>query len=160
MSAEDFALVREALDELRVKLHERVSIGGLEACWDWKGPKDQKGYGMIWDRVRKRSHRAHRAAYEAWHALIPAGLTLDHLCRNRACCNPRHLEPVTNAENILRGESFSAENAIKTHCPRGHEFTPENTITTKQGWRECRMCANRQARDWKRAQRAMGNPCR
>jgi hypothetical protein len=69
-------------------------------------------------------------------------LVLDHLCRNRRCVNPEHLEIVTSVENVMRGEGFGPKNAAKTHCDKGHEFTPENTYirTRAQGGRECRAC--------------------
>jgi hypothetical protein len=70
---------------------------------------------------------------------IPEGKQLDHLCRNRACINPEHLEPVTAKENILRGESFSAKNARKTHCIHGHELSGDNLRILKHG-RVCLEC--------------------
>lgn len=105
-------------------------------CWRWVGMKDGTGYG------RYDGAAAHRWAYEFLRADIPAGLFLDHLCRNRWCVNPWHTEPVTNHVNILRGVSFSAVNARKTHCPQGHEYTPENTYLygPRKAWRLCRSC--------------------
>jgi hypothetical protein len=70
---------------------------------------------------------------------IPEGLVIDHLCRNRGCINPTHMEPVTNAENVLRGEGPTAVNARKTHCKRGHPFDDVNTYVYAKG-RACRMC--------------------
>lgn len=98
-----------------------------------------KGYARI--GVGTRVFYVHRAAYEIAVGSIPESLTLDHLCRIRSCWRPAHLEPVTLAENIRRGMSPTAINARKTHCPRGHAFTPENTyITRKRGNRACRIC--------------------
>ena len=82
----------------------------------------------------------HRVIWTAERGPIPAGLDIDHLCRTRACCNPDHLEPVTRQVNLLRGETTTAARAAITHCPRGHEYTPENTRTSKLGQRECREC--------------------
>lgn len=82
---------------------------------------------------------AHRAAYIRWKGEIEPGLVIDHICRERRCVNPDHLEAVTNRLNILRGVGATAINARKTHCKRGHEFTPENTWVY-QGMRRCREC--------------------
>ena len=117
----------------------RVAKAEPDTCWSWKGPTDPKGYGRL--QVNGRWDYAHRVGYELLVGPIPRGLTLDHLCRNRRCVNPRHLEPISNRENILRGYSFSATNHRKTHCHRGHEFTPENTrIERQRGGRRSRRC--------------------
>lgn len=83
---------------------------------------------------------AHRWAYEHFVGPIADGLVLDHLCRNTSCVNPRHLEPVTQQENVLRGSAPAAINAAKSHCVNGHEFTAENTYLRPNGWRICRIC--------------------
>lgn len=124
-------------------------------CWEWTAYKLQ-GYGRFGVGGRRenggRIVYAHRWAYEALVGPIPDGLTLDHLCRNRACVNPDHLEPVTGATNSLRGESPAAVNARKTNCPKGHEYTAENITYGGYSGRErrCRAC-NRErckARYW------------
>jgi hypothetical protein len=121
----------------------------IEATGCWQVARvGSAGYGMVslgnWPLL------AHRVTYEALVGSIPDGLDLDHLCRNRGCCNPEHLEPVTKAENLLRGEGVCAKNARKTHCSRGHEFTPENTIVRPNG-RACRLCKTASnARFWER----------
>lgn len=106
-------------------------------CWIWTGCVGEDGYGRI--AFEGRTQVAHRVSYAALVGPIPDGLVLDHLCRNRACCNPEHLEPVTNAENILRGIGPSAQHAMKTRCPAGHPYTPENTYLYR-GMRYCVTC--------------------
>jgi hypothetical protein len=117
----------------------RVNVCGADECWDWL-QSTRRGYGRCWpvDGIPERV--AHRIAYTLEHGPIPDGLTIDHLCRNRRCCNPAHLEAVTERENILRGTCPAAENARKTHCNRGHEFTPENTYDKREGQRQCKTC--------------------
>lgn len=88
----------------------RVQTSDGGECWPWTGSKQQGGYGSVSVRVdgRVTSTPAHRMAYTLAKGPIPAGLTIDHLCRNRACCNPAHLEAVTIGENVDRGWAFRA----------------------------------------------------
>lgn len=105
-------------------------------CWLWAGSTNDR-YGVI--NVGGRNRYAHRMAYEQFVGHIEKGLTIDHLCRNPLCVNPRHLEVVTMRENILRSESPSAIASSRNHCPKGHDYTEENTLWYR-GYRLCRAC--------------------
>jgi hypothetical protein len=133
------AVVRPLIQEgLPPEFSLKISL--LGDCLLWTGSKTRNGYGVFGYAHGKKA-MAHRFAYERLIEPIPDGLQLDHLCRNRACVNPHHLEPVTQKVNLLRGIGFAGVNARKTHCPRGHEYTPENTKSFS-GWRQCRACTN------------------
>jgi hypothetical protein len=123
----------------------------LGQCWLWNGERNRRGYGRF--NLRRKHVAAHRHGYERAIGPIPEGLQIDHLCRNPSCVNPAHLEAVTCRENLLRGNTLQAKNAAKTHCFRGHEFTPENTYHPPSGGRVCRTCQRQYHREW-RAQRA------
>ena len=130
----------------RASLIERLSTKiqvADDGCLEWTGYL-RSGYG-IFRGVGGKNQTAHRVVWELFVGPIPEGMDLDHLCRNRACCNPDHLEPVTRLENLRRG----LNGVLKTHCVNGHEYTPENTILRKpvpgsrhrpNGSRECRTC--------------------
>lgn len=118
-------------------------------CWLWIGPEASGGYGQF--NEGGRSHRAHRFSYEMDVGRIPDGLVIDHLCRNRACVNPAHLEPVTTQINLLRGVGPTAINAAKTHCNQGHELTAENTRCRFRDGdirRECKTCQRQLNREY------------
>lgn len=116
-----------------------------EDCWQWQGSMYKNGYG----KFGKAGYMAHRISYELIKGTIPKDMFLDHLCRNRSCVNPNHLEIVALVENIMRGESFTAQNARKTHCKHGHEFTQINTyIHPKRGSRHCKTCQSVAVRNY------------
>lgn len=111
-------------------------------CWQWTGYICSDGYGGM-----KRSGklvRAHRLSYEAFKGPIPSGLSIDHLCRNKLCVNPEHLEAVSIRENTLRGIGPSAENARKMFCINGHILIGDNVTMRprKKGipYRRCKTC--------------------
>ena len=110
----------------------RVEIDA-RGCWNWTRHVDRHGYAQVGNTLM------HRASYQAFKGAIPAGLTIDHLCRNRRCLNPAHMETVSKRVNTLRGISPAALNAVKTHCKRGHALTGRNLYLYK-GMRVCRKC--------------------
>lgn len=116
-------------------------------CLVWTGRIVFGGYGSM--RVDGRERKTHVIAWEMVNGPVPAGLQLDHLCRNRACMEPTHLEAVTGRENTLRGEGITAQRARQTHCIHGHELAGANLIE-RPGRRECRACKDDRAarRDW------------
>lgn len=134
---------RPLLDRLMGRIEARGS------CWQWIGRLDVGGYGVGWvhDETQKGlSRKAHRLVWETLVGPIPTGLTLDHLCRNRACVNPMHLDPVSQRTNILRGEGLAARNALKVACPKGHPYDESNTRLEYGGRRVCIECARAKGR--------------
>lgn len=119
-------------DPIQLQL-AKIVVGADNECWVWTAGLNENGYGNL--AFRGQHYLAHRWAYEWWVGPIPPGMSLDHLCRNRRCCNPAHLEPVTPQENMRRARGMNYRPA----CGRGHLYTPENT-----GWlpyrRYCRAC--------------------
>lgn len=116
-------------------------------CWSRRAVR-QDGYLFV--SVFGENKYAHRVAYEMLVGKIPPGLTIDHLCRNRACCNPSHLEPVTMRENMMRGEGVAAKHARQTHCKHGHPFSGHNLIIASDGERKCRECYRRWNSEYRR----------
>jgi hypothetical protein len=127
-------------------LEHRCEIG---LCWTHLGGTVTKGYGQASDRGQSPIHRY---VWERLVGPIPDGMVLDHMCRNRACCNPDHLRVVSpkvnSTENVV-GSGWQ-KLAARTHCKNGHEFSPENT---RQGWtanhRVCRTCERERLRAWR-----------
>ena len=118
-----------------------------DGCWPWKLALSADGYGRFYADASK--FLSHRVAYEISVGLIPPGLVIDHLCRNRACANPAHMEPVTRYENsVVRGTGPSSVNLRKTHCKWGHPFEGYNLIVRRDGGRFCRACGLRRSHEW------------
>lgn len=115
-------------------------------CWIWTKPQDKEGYGYL--KWQGRTRRSHRIIYDFLRGGLNDDLVIDHLCRNRLCQNPWHMEQVTNKENVLRGEGLAAVNARKTHCKNGHEFSPDNLYLTPRGRRDCRICRRAAYKRW------------
>lgn len=144
----------------------KVNKAGPNGCWIWTSVVNSGGYGEFTKRVggsrtpdtRVFRWRAHRVAYELTVGPIPEGLVLDHLCRVVRCVNPAHLEPVTQRENVRRGDAAKHLNSgdRPTYCPQGHPFDEANTYVNKKGHRHCRTCqrlAQRRSYERRRAAR-------
>lgn len=127
-----------------------VNKRGPTDCWPWTGATNE-GYGIV-RMPNDQTARAHRAAYEYAVGPIPAGKILDHICHipelctlgvlcpHRSCCNPQHLKPVTHLENSDPSRAVRDRGPRVSACPRGHEYTPENTRTDVRGGRHCCEC--------------------
>jgi len=125
-----------------------AKVNKTDTCWLWTAYKDQKGYGIFQMDGPKK---AHRISYQLIKARrVRKGFELDHLCKNKSCVNPDHLEQVTTWMNTHRAENTIAyKNSSKTHCPKGHEYKGANLVFSKNrynGARRCRICKNLQER--------------
>lgn len=125
------------------KILSQVRVSGSWCCWKLPHRTDKTEYARV--KVHYKFVMVHRAVYKHLIGSIPKGLTLDHLCRNRWCVHPNHVEPVTHRVNTLRGDGPTARNAQKTTCPKGHQLSP------RTGGRYCKTC-NRDAMRRRRAQ--------
>jgi hypothetical protein len=123
-------------------------------CWQWTAGKSWKGYGRF--RLNGKQPQAHRVAYRLYRGPVPDDLVIDHLCRNRLCVNPDHMEITTNRVNCCRGESPTIVSWREDRCIRGHPFDDANTIVSVRPSgtikRRCRTCKNEQARRYNRRQ--------
>ncbi len=124
-----------------VRLWQKVKQGP-DGCWEWTAYCCPWGYGRFWiDGTMKMSHRV---VYEHTRGAIPAGLELDHLCRNPRCCNPDHLEPVTRKVNAERGGKYRH----KTHCKHGHPYSGDNLYVDRNGYYVCRACSRKKSLEY------------
>jgi hypothetical protein len=153
---------------LKDRFNEKWVLDIETGCWLWIGAKDNNNYGMIgsggrlkWGGGSGVLIRAHRVAYELYREPIPEGFQIDHLCRVPACVNPWHLEPVTQKENIKKGNvslSNSLRHKSKKYCKRGHKYTKANTYVQirkyKSGiiskMRSCLICRRNEAKEYRR----------
>lgn len=128
----------------------RARVVKTDTCWNWTAAKTRKGYG--WFQADGRPHLAHRYAYTLAYGPLPDHIQLHHLCENKGCVRPDHLQPVTQAEHIDVTPSSPAHiNASKTHCPQGHPYSTENTyIIPSTGGRMCRTCSRARNKETKR----------
>ena len=136
------------VNELPEKLAKKIRTNPETGCWEWNtgGRPGDIGHGGGYARVWWQGTRgyAHRTVYTILKGPIPEGRQLDHLCRVRHCVNPEHLEPVTQRENLLRGDGWAGRLARQTHCKRGHLLEGDNLrkMSDPTRGRECRLCFN------------------
>lgn len=133
----EFGIVRgnQVIRDSKEYILSRIKVDE-NGCWNYPYSLQTNGYARI------QGEYAHRASYEIFKSRIPEGLTIDHLCKNKICVNPQHMEAVTAVENTMRSSAIPATNARKTHCMRGHPFSGNNLLVYA-GKRQCRICLNR-----------------
>lgn len=124
-----------------IRFWKKVIVKSDDECWEWQGCRHPIGHGRF-NMGNKIHIYAHRFSYQLKFGEIPTGLVIHHKCFNPPCVNPNHLEAITHGENLKAGPRGPAyERSRITHCPKGHEYTPENTKYKKSSWgRECREC--------------------
>jgi hypothetical protein len=156
MRAKPLSALPESVNEAKLLARLLSRVDMPTGCWQWTGADDGNGYGTI--DVEGTPRKTHRVAYLLFRGTIPEGMEPDHLCRNRRCINPWHLELVTKRENILRGEGLAAKNARKTHCKHGHLLQGDDVYTNPiTGKRACRVCGRGHEKAYK-ASLALAGP--
>jgi len=131
-----------------IRFWKKVDKKSDDECWEWQGCRHPMGHGRFVPSTGKHIY-AHRFSYIERFGEIPEGLVIHHKCFNPPCVNPAHLEAISHGDNLKAGPKGPAfELSRRTHCPQGHEYTPENTVRKKSSWgRECRACGNQRSRD-------------
>jgi len=144
--------------EISKHLLKRRKINVNTGCWEWQGYRNRAGYGCV--RVNRCVQLVHRVSFEVHVRPLREGFFVLHHCDNPCCFNPDHLFEGTNQDNmddaIAKGRHYSLCAKAKTHCPRGHEYTKENTCINRKAQRSCKECRRAATREWMRKKR-IGN---
>lgn len=138
-------------EDRRVRFIEKLSYRGDHGCWEWQGSKTRQGYGRFQLGEGYGCTTAQRAAYAIFVGDLAPGLTIDHLCGNRSCVNPAHLEAVAHRVNIMRSNAITAHHARRKTCKRGHAL--ERYVGPNHSQRYCPICKRENGREWMRRHR-------
>jgi len=137
------------------RLLEKIEKQKGSDCWFFTGSKLPSGYGILWNGVRPIG--AHRISFQLYRGEITDGMEIDHICNNRSCVNPEHLQLLTHKENMRKSSALMGINARKTHCKRDHELSGDNLHITPRGARQCKECMRMHARNAKARKRDARN---
>jgi hypothetical protein len=137
--------MQEKIDLLPLRISSKINVDPITGCWIWGASKNISGYG--WIRSKGNMRGAHRVVYELLIGELDFKIHLHHICENTSCCNPYHLEPVTRKQHASRHPlvPMALELKSRTHCPQGHEYTPENSMP-RTGGKRCLICHRAQSR--------------